>query len=121
MNIKQHLIDTLAVLPFDVFLQGTIAEGENYPEGFFTFWNDDVEPIKHYDNTEEAFAWTFTVIFYSSSPELVNTVPFEAINLLKKAGFIPQGKGMDIPSDEPTHTGRALEVVYIEKINNKGE
>lgn len=115
MDVKQHLIDTLAVLPYEVSLQGTYADSKDYPESFITFWNDGVEAIKHYDNTEEAFAWEFTIIFYSSSPELVNTIPYEIISLLKKAGFVPQGKGMDIPSDEPTHTGRALEVVYIEK------
>ena len=32
----------------------------------------------------------------------------------KKAGFIPQGKGQDILSDEPTHTGWAMDFIYKE-------
>ena len=53
--------------------------------------------------------------FYSSDPSLVNTKLLEAKALLKAQGFIVSGKGHDVMSDEPTHTGRGINVQKIEK------
>jgi hypothetical protein len=38
----------------------------------------------------------------------------DAERVLKNNGFIISGKGYDIPSDEPTHTGRGIEVGFLE-------
>ena len=38
----------------------------------------------------------------------------DAERILKNNGFIISGKGSDIPSDEPTHTGRGIEVEFLE-------
>ena len=61
------------------------------------------------------YIWNFDVNFYSDNPELVNTKMLEVKSLLQENGFIINGKGYDVASDEPTHTGRGMNVLKIEK------
>ncbi len=112
--MKQKLIDELKKFGYPVFLQGSLNENESYPETFITFWTDDVFDNSIYDNETTSYAWDFQVIIYSTDPLLIDKKKDEIRIALKKAGFIPQGKGMDIPSDEPTHTGWAMDFYYIE-------
>jgi hypothetical protein len=112
--MKQLLINTLNTFGYPVYLQGTLNPDKAYPESFVTFWTDYTADNAHYDDDVHSVDWNFTVIFYSSNPTLVNTVPQMMRTALKNAGFIPQGKGQDIPSDEPTHTGWATEYIYTE-------
>lgn len=118
--MKQKLIDTLALCGFvegeTLFLQGSFNPEETYPENFVTFWTDFTADNSHFDNNVISVDWNFSVIFYSSNPALVNTKPKEIIAELRKAGFIPQGRGQDIPSDEPSHTGWAMEFIITENI-----
>lgn len=112
--MKQLLIDTLNTFGCPVYLQGTLNPEEAYPESFITFWTDYTSDNAHYDDDVHSVDWNFSVIFYSSNPTLVNTKPKEIIKAMRSAGFIPQGKGQDIPSDEPNHTGWAMEFIYTE-------
>lgn len=112
--MKQKLIEILSTFGYPVFLQGTLNADEAYPESFITFWVNDAPDHSHYDNETTSYLWDFTVIFYSNDPALVNSQPEEIRKALKNSGFIPQGKGQDIPSDEPTHTGWAQNYYYIE-------
>ena len=112
--MKEQLIELLGSFGYKVKLQGSIGQDEQYPDSFFTFWNNDTSDGSHYDNEAINYIWDFTVNFYSENPTLVNTVPLEAIELLKSNGWIISGKGYDVPSDEPTHTGRAFDALYIE-------
>ena len=113
--MKQKLIDILAAFGYPVFLQGSLNAEDPYPDSFITFFVDDTPPNSHYDNDAASYEWDFSVIFYSKDPELVNSKPEEIRAALKKAGFISQGKGRDIPSDELTHTGWAMDFYYIER------
>ena len=117
--MKNLLIDTLTACGFvsgeTLLLQGTINPGEAYPETFVTFWTDYTADGSHYENEADSVDWSFTVILYSSDPVIVNTKPAEIRAKMKAAGFIPQGKGNDIPSDEATHTGWAMEFIFREK------
>ena len=113
--MKDLLINTLKTFGFPVKLQGSFTKEEKYPESFFTFWNNDSADNEFYDNKENAYIWDFDVSFYSSDPNLVNTKLLEAKKLLKQNGFIVHGKGYDVVSDEPTHTGRGINVLKIEK------
>ena len=112
--MKQKLIEILSSFGFPVFLQGSLNADEAYPAAFITFWTDDVADNSHYDNDATSYAWNFSVIFYSNDPALVNSKPDEIRKALKAAGFISNGKGHDIPSDEPTHTGWAMDFYFIE-------
>lgn len=116
--MKRKLIDALIACGFvegqTLFLQGTINPEEAYPKTFVTFWTDGVPDGVHFDNATGSYDWAFSVILYSNDPEIVNTKPNEIRAALKAAGFTPQGKGNDVISDEPTHTGWAMDFVITE-------
>lgn len=114
MIVKQKLIDELSKFGYPVFLQGSLNADDKYPDSFITFFTDDTDDGDHYDNETASYVWYFAVIFYSNDPALVNSKPEEIRQALKQAGFIPQGKGQDILSDEPTHTGWAMDFIYQE-------
>ena len=113
--MKQKLLDILEKhCPRNVYLQGTMNPNKEYPAEFVTFWTPSTGDAAHYDNGVAAVFWSFSVIYYSNDPRKVNTKPFEIAAALKAAGFVQQGKGNDIPSDEPTHTGWAMEFWCVE-------
>ena len=115
--MKQILIDILGKhCPHNVYLQGTMNPEEAYPEEFVTFWIPATDDGAHYDNAAAAVNWSLYVIYYSSDPRKVNTKPFEIAADLKAAGFVQQGKGNDILSSVPTHTGWAMDFAYHEKL-----
>lgn len=116
--MKRKLITALETCGFvqgqTLFLHGTMNPDEAYPDEFVTFWTDDVPDGVHFDNATGSYDWAFSVIYYSADPAKTNTRPNEIRAALKAAGFIPQGKGSDIMSDEPTHTGWATDFVITE-------
>lgn len=114
VNVKEKLLTELKKLGYPVKLQGSILPDETYPDSFITFITDDTPDGSHYDNETTSYVWIFAVIFYSNDPALVNSKPEEIRKALKIAGFIPQGKGQDALSDEPTHTGWAMDFIYQE-------
>lgn len=118
--MKQKLIDILEKhCPSNVFLQGTRNPAEAFPPELLTFWTNYTSDGAHYDNEVHSVEWNFYVIYYANDPLLVNTKPLAIAADLKAAGFVQQGKGRDILSDESTHTGWAMEFTYSEKQNAK--
>lgn len=115
--MKDSLIELLETFGYPVMLQGSLGKDEAYPDSFFTFWNNETFDGNHYDNDAISFIWDFTVNFYSTDPNLVNSILLRVRTLLKSNGWIISGKGNDVPSDEPTHTGRSIDVLKIEKNN----
>ena len=114
--MKNKLLTVLNKFGYPVFLQGTINPEQAYPETFLTFWTDAVDDGGHFENETTSYDWNFTVIIYSNNPEIVNEKPNAIIAALKAAGFIPQGKGQDVVSDEPSHTGWAMDFIKTETI-----
>lgn len=112
--MKQDLIDKLETRGYPVILQGSLSKDAKYPDSFYTFWNNAADDGAHYDNEAINYIWNFTVFFYSTDPDKVNTELLAAKALLRRAGWIIGGKGYDVPSDEPTHTGRAIDALFIE-------
>lgn len=115
MDVKQLLIDTLETFDLPIYLQGSMSDEEEYPDSFFTFWNNNTADDEFFDNTESRVIWNFDINFYSNDPASVNTVLLAAKQMLKANGFIPDGSGYDVISDEPTHTGRGMNILYIER------
>lgn len=113
--MKQKLISALETFGYPVKLQGSLNPDEAYPDTFITIWCNSTDDNSHFDNDVHSVDWSFSVILYSNNPTLVNTKPSEILAVLKSAGFIPQGKGNDIPSDESTHTGWVMEVIATEE------
>lgn len=113
--IKETLLSALQPLGYPCYQQGTIAPDMEYPESFITFSILDSDDTNHFDDNPLTTTWDIPVIFYSSNPELVMSEGRRIYNTLKAAGFIPHGKGSDILSDEPSHTGWVNEYSYIER------
>lgn len=106
------LIDTLKPLGYEVKLQGSLAPKVRYPDHFFTYWNDSADGSSFYSNEEGAIVWSYSLNFYSKDPLLVNSMLLTAKTLLKEVGFTVNGAGHSVMSDEPTHTGRGITVLY---------
>ena len=101
--MKELLYNTLVTLGYPVYLQGTAPQ--DYPEHFITFWTIDTPAAAEFDNALALTQWQFYVYFYSTDPDVLRRGAQEIRDALKAAGFTPQGKGRDLLSDEPTHTG----------------
>lgn len=114
--MKELLISVLEGLGYKnlVLLQGTLSDDEPYPEKFITFLTLDSPDIGHFDNESYGTAWAYQVANYANDPEVVKAEAARIRTALKAAGFIPQGKGRDIPSDEPTYTGWTNDYYYLE-------
>lgn len=117
--MKEQLITLLETFGYEVFLQGSINSEEDYPESFFTFWNFQTPEAAFYDDDPNRAVWGFWIYFYSVDPLLVEQVPEHARQLLKKNGWIPQGKPTDISVDKPTHTGAFFSAYIFENYNEE--
>ena len=112
--MEDALITILESFKYPVFRQGSMNNDEEYPATFFTFWNNESPDHSHYDNDEYGTAWDFNIYVYSNDPVLTYSLLLDARRALKNAGWITPSKGFDAASDQPTHTGRGLEVFYLE-------
>lgn len=117
--MKELLISILEQFcPDNVYLQGSLNPEDAYPQKFITFFTSTTEDNAFYDDDVTAVDWYFSVMFYSTNPVEVNTIPAQISAALKAAGFIPQGRGNDLLSDSPTHTGWAMDFIFRENIQN---
>lgn len=110
--MEDLLIEILSSFNEPVRLQGSLLSDEPYPDSFFTFWNDESNGDSFYSNEENAIIWSYSVNYYSTDPIKVNTRLLEIKPLLKQAGFIVTGAGYSVMSDETSHTGRGITVLY---------
>ena len=113
-TIEDDLIDVLDTFGYPVDRQGSYQQGQQYPPTFFTFWTDS-EDGNHYNNHAATTIWHFDVNCYSSNPDTVIRTLLAAKEALEAKGFITTGKGSDAASDYPTHTGKTLDVWFIER------
>lgn len=116
-DVKLLLLNTLdETFHLPVYLQGSLSDSDDYPAAFFTYFNNYTDDDAFYDNNEHQVIWNFDLNFYSNDPVLVNTILLQAKAALKAVGFIPDGSGHDVLSDEVTHTGRGLTLLFIQKV-----
>ena len=113
--MEDRLIELLESFGYPVIRQGSMSESESYPDNFFTFWNNDSSDGSHYDNDAASLIYDYDVNSYSSDPSLTYSNLRDAITLLKSEGFIISGDGYDVVSDEDTHTGRGVNVLYLKE------
>lgn len=114
--MKQILLNVLNTFGYPVFLHGSLAENEPFPPAFFTFQTISSSDIS-FDDSDTRTIYGFQVFFYAEDPETVESIAAQSRTALKQAGFIANGKGVDIPSGEPTHTGWVTEYFYIKEEN----
>lgn len=117
IDVKLLLINTLEeAYKYPVFLQGSLSDEDKYPENFFTYWNNNTSDGDFYDNQNNKTNWDLDLNFYSNDPTLVNTI-FDSVKpTLRAVGFIVDGLGYDLFSDEKTHIGRGINLIYIQKV-----
>ena len=111
--MKQILLNALEPFGFPVILHGSLGADEPFPPDFFTFIVNSSPTKFQFDDTPIKTSWSVTVNFYSNDPHNVEQYAAESRTALKEAGFIPQGKGYDLPSEEPTHTGWTTEYLLL--------
>ena len=114
--MKTLLIETIENVGYKnlVFLHGSMNPDEAFPHKFVTIKTMSSPDVAHYDNVSVGTAWEFQVINYSDDPRIVADDSKKIRDALRSAGFIPQGKGYDIPSDEPTHSGWLCDYLIFE-------
>lgn len=112
-----NLIELLETFTYPVIRQGSLAPDADYPETFFTYWNNDESGHSFYDNETINVDWIFQVNVYSTDPDLVYSLLGEARTLLKSAGYTISQRGYDVTSDEITHIGRGMVVMYLRNEN----
>ena len=112
--MEDNLIQILESFKYPVYRQGSMSGDDSYPETFFTFRNTESPDHAHYDNTDYGTSWFFSVYVYSSDPSLTYSLILDARAALKAAGWIVPSKGYDVDSDEATHTGRGIDIQYLE-------
>lgn len=113
--MEDKLIEILESFGYPVYRQGSLSNDEGYPDTFFTFWNNTSPNHSHYDNEEYGTDWDYSIYVYSNNPVMVYSLLLDARNALKSDGWVTPNKGYDVASDEPTHTGRGLDILYLEK------
>ena len=91
--LEDKLIKVLESLSYPVFRQGSLSEDEQYPETFFTFWNNEETEHSAYDNQTQSVLYDYDVNVYSNNPELTYSLLKDARNLLKSNGFIIASRG----------------------------
>lgn len=118
MGVLNDLSDVLESFGLPVYLQGSIADNEAYPASFYTYYNNDSDGLTYYDNTERRVYWDFDVNAFSDNPDTAQAMLMQARDALRARGYIVPGRGYDIISDEPTHTGRGINATYVERVGN---
>lgn len=120
---KEKLIATLErEFPgIPVRLQGSFLEDEPYPVSFFTFFENESSSLSFYDEDETRIAWYFSLNAYSTSATTVNAMIKKAKKALKADGWIIDGGGYDVLSDEITHTGSGIMVVLVTRETTESE
>ena len=110
--MELELLEILESFDVPVYRQGSQSNEDSYAPTFITYWNNNSDDLAVYDNDEHGTAWSYTVIVYSTDPDLRFTLLADVRAALKAAGWIPQSKGYDVASDEATHTARGLDVIF---------
>ena len=111
--MEDFLIELLSSFGYGVYRQGSFSENDKYPDSFFTFWNTGSPDHSHFDNNDYLAEWEFDVNFYSKDSELTYKVLSDARILLKQNKWIVPSRGYDLMSDEPTHTGRGMQAIFL--------
>lgn len=112
--MEDALIALLETFKYPVIRQGSLGENDTYPATFFTFWNNSETGEEFYDNGVWKVVHDYDVNVYSNDPSTTYSLLREARDLLKSNGWICGDMGHDIASDEITHTGRGIDMIFLE-------
>lgn len=114
--MEDLLIEILEEFGYPVIRQGSMGPNEEYPSRFFTFWNNATSSHSHYDNKVASKVDDFDVNFYSINVSETYKILSQAAAKLRENHFIIDDDGYDVGSDEPSHTGRGMHVLYLRRV-----
>ena len=117
MNARDEIFSIIGETGLPCWKMHEMPAETVYPSSFFTYLCESAPFAEYYDNKPHAVLWTFGIGFYSNDPRRVESETSELVKRLLSAGWIVDGAGEDVQSDEPTHTGRrvvAQKIDYFE-------
>lgn len=120
MSAKDELFGIFEEMGLPYWLMHQMPADEKYPSSFFTYLTTDAPFIEYHDNKPMAISWAFMIGFYTDDPGIMDITIIRLMNKLQATGWIVEGPGEDVESDEPTHTGRRLTIGKIEIIEREG-
>lgn len=96
--------------------QGSYEIDEKLPNDFYTFWNTSSDYDGFYNNVPSQCLWEWNIYYYTNNPENIYSGLEIFIKKALEKGFIVEGAGKDLLSDEPNYFGRYLKIEYIEDL-----
>ena len=114
MSAREELFGIIEATGLPCWRMHEMPADTVYPSSFFTYLCESAPFSEYYDNEAHAIIWTFAIGFYSDNPHMVESETEELIKRLLSAGWIVDGAGEDVQSDEPTHTGRRIVAYKID-------
>ena len=114
--VVEKLIEILdPLVDSKVYRQGSFSENQKYPSLFITIWENESSDKSHYDNNKTiGYEHDFDVNVYGNNPKEVYNTLEQVITTLKNNGFLVDGKGIDVSSDEPNYIGRHINAIYVD-------
>lgn len=113
--MEDKLIELLETFGYSVDRQGSYSDDDEYPDTFITFWNNSEYGESHYDNDVLNVSYDFDVNVYSNDVNITYSLIRQITKLLKANDWIIYDRGHDVASDEPTHVGRGINVIKLNK------
>lgn len=113
--MEDLLIELVSSLGFPVFRQGSLSDDDDYPDTFFTFWNNSENCHSSYDNSTSLKIYEYDLNIYSNDADVAYSKIKEVSDLLHQNNFIVSSLGFDLPSDEPDYIGRGLNISFLGK------
>jgi hypothetical protein len=117
--MEDELIAILDALKYPVIRQGSLPPDKAYPLTFVTFWNNGTVEHSAYDNATVSKTYDYDVNAYSSDPSTAYSLLDSIAEAVKAAGWAIISYGYDIASDEITHIGRGMQIVYLQQTNTE--
>lgn len=114
MNARDEVVGIIEETGYPCWLMGQMPADEKYPHSFFAYLCESAPHGEYYDNKPCSTIWTFGIGFYSDDPFLVESETNDLVERLLSAGWVVDGSGEDVQSDEPTHTGRRIVAYKID-------
>lgn len=111
--VEDKLIELLESTGYEAFRQGSFAKDEKYPDTFITYWNNSETLHSAYDNNDVMTQYDYSVNVYSNNPTTTYDLLRVIRDLLKTNGWTITDRGHDVLSDEKTHTGRGINVIFL--------
>ena len=109
--VDNIIISTLS--KYKCYRQGSAPN--ELPNLFITFWENESNDSRHYDNEPIATIHNFDINVYGKKIGDVYDTLDECIDLLKGVGFLITGRGHDVPSDNINYRSRGIEATYYNK------